>query len=125
VVARVLQGAVDDMSLQIYIGLENNTKSGIRDRFAGNALTEITKPGLLRCNQPIPVWMTWYSRIIRVGVGDIIGIDELMFADISNYGDAYSAVGVLNTHQNGGHYVIRRNAGNALQQIGQHTYVHL
>lgn len=99
------------MSLQIYLGIENNTKSGIRDRFGGNALVEINRLGLLNCYQPIPLWMTWYNRTLRVGIGEIIGIDQIMSTDISSYGDVYTTVGVLNTHQGGGHYLIRRNAG--------------
>jgi Farnesoic acid 0-methyl transferase len=110
----VFQGAVDDFTLQIYLGIENNTKSGVRDRYSQPALVEVNTPGVLNCTQPVPVWITWYNRTLRVGRGDLIGYRQLMSCDISSYGDIYNSIGFANTHQAGGHFMIRRNAGQYL-----------
>lgn len=103
---------MDDMSLMIYIGTDNNTKSGVRDGFSIVPLVEVINPaGILSCTQPRPIWVTWYNRTIRVGLGDIIGIREFMSADISNYDPYHTSIGFANTRRAGGHYLIRRNAG--------------
>jgi hypothetical protein len=109
---RIFQGTVDDSSLRIYLGIENNTKSGVRDGYSLPALVEVVTPGgVLNCTQPMPVWITWYNKTLRVGRGDLIGYGQLMSCDISSYGESFYSVGFANTHQNGGHFLIRRNAG--------------
>lgn len=104
------QGDVEEFAHQIYIGVENNTKSGVRAAFTPQPIVEAPTEGILNCNYSRTFWISWNGNERRFGAGSIIGVyTYLTWTDPNS--NFISTVGFSNAHQAGSHYLFRRDAG--------------
>lgn len=95
---------------QIYLGVENNTKSGVRLGFSMQPIVEVQTPGILNCNISRAFWISWSGSERRMGYGTMVGYNTfLTWVDTS--WSLVSTVAFSNAHQAGAHYFIRDNAG--------------
>jgi len=108
--ALLLQGDVEVFANQIYLGVENNTKSGVRIGFSAQPILEVATVGLLNCKISMDFWISWSGSERRVGAGNIVGFNTFL-TWVDDSWTMVSTIAFSNAHQDGAHYVIRRNAG--------------
>lgn len=106
----LLQGDVEVFANQIYLGVENNTKSGVRSGFSPQPIVEAQTAGILNCNISTGFWISWNGTERRVGSGSIVSLNTFL-TWVDDSWSLVSTIGFSNAHQAGAHYFIRRNAG--------------
>lgn len=101
---------MEEFAHQVYIGVENNTKSGVRTATTPQPIVEVQTVGILNCAYSVSFWISWSGSERRVGLGTIVGWNPfLTWVDESS--NLVATVGFSNAHQTDSHYLIRRNAG--------------
>ena len=110
-----LQGQIDENVVLVYIGADNNTKSGvIYGDFSSRPVCESTlASGVLLFEIPTPLWIGWWDRKVRVGQGNMPGYLTFLTCDLPWSSSQYvSSIGFANNHpQYGGHFLTRNNIG--------------
>lgn len=104
------EGDVEETAQQVYIGTQNNTKSGVRTGFSANPIAEVPTTGILNCDNEVTFWVAWGGGSRRrFGRGTIVDINVVLsWEDNSNL---VTSVGFANAHQQGAFYTIRKNIG--------------
>lgn len=104
------EGDVEETAQQVYIGTQNNTKSGVRTGFSANPIAEVQTTGILNCDNELTFWVAWGGGSRRrFGRGTIVDINVVLSWEGNS--NLVTSIGFANAHQQGAFYMIRKNIG--------------
>ncbi|CAD5124971.1 DgyrCDS13214 [Dimorphilus gyrociliatus] len=118
--------AVDDDTIEIGLGVNDNTGVSISNSFSPGQIA--TYENLLHCNDYRSFWLQWLPRKVSIGIGNSLGRNVIIELNTSmNIADNVVGVGFSARYGNKAAFRIPENSGNMIlcRTPFEHSYRYL
>lgn len=71
----ITQSVMDDSTYHVYLGGQDNTRSGVFTGFSLVPIADVATPGILSCDSSTEFWMTWKNNHVQVNSSEITPLE--------------------------------------------------